>query len=103
MPDIFREQINLFGLIRSTEEVIAFKRFGLAPWWTDLDVRINFWRPLPSITHYLEYQAFGHSAIAAHLISIAFYALSAFLVSRLRARYLPHVRSRVVGVAIYTR
>lgn len=101
LPDIFREHINLFGLIRSTEEVIAFKRFGLAPWWTDLDVRINFWRPIPSITHYLEYQAFGHSPIAAHLISIAFYALGVFLVYRLLARYLSHALPLVIGVAVY--
>jgi hypothetical protein len=101
LPDIFNEHINLFGLIRSTDEVIAFKRFGLAPWWTDLDVRINFWRPLPSITHWLEYQAFGHSTIAAHLISIAFYALSVFLVYRLLARYLTIGLPLVIGVAVY--
>ncbi len=100
-PDIFREHVNLFGLIRSTEEVHAFKRFGLAPWWTDLDVRINFWRPIPSITHYLEYLAFGHDTIAAHLISIAFYALSVFLVYRLLARYLTYALPLVIGVAVY--
>ena len=101
LPDIFTEQFNLFGLIRSTDEVIAFKRFGLAPWWTDLDVRINFWRPIPSITHWLEYKAFGHSTIAAHLISIAFYALSVFLVYRLLARYLLQALPLVLGVAVY--
>jgi hypothetical protein len=101
LPDIFNEQLNLFGLIRSTDEVLAFKRFGLAPWWTDLDVRINFWRPIPSITHWLEYQAFGHSTIAAHLISIAFYALSVFLVYRLLTRYLPNALPLAIGVAVF--
>lgn len=101
LPDIFHEQINLFGLIRSTEEVKVFKQTGLAPWWTDLDVRINFWRPLPSITHWLEYQAFGHNTIAAHLVSIAFYALSVFLVYRLLARYLMAGLPLVLGVAVY--
>lgn len=101
LPDIFNEQINLFGLIRSTDEVIAFKRFGLAPWWTDLDVRINFWRPIPSITHWLEYRAFGHSTIAAHLISIAFYACSVFLVYRLLSRYLTAGIPLVLGVLVY--
>ncbi|HRI65343.1 MAG TPA: glycosyltransferase family 39 protein [Polyangium sp.] len=101
LPDIFREQINLFGLIRSTEEVIAFKKFGLAPWWTSNEVRINFWRPLPSITHWLEYQAFGHSTIAAHLISIAFYALNVYLVYRLLARYLKSAWPLILGVAVY--
>jgi len=101
LPDIFNEQINLFGLIRSTDEVIAFKRYGLAPWWTDLDVRINFWRPIPSITHWLEYRAFGHSTIAAHLISIAFYAFSVFLVYRLLARYLTAGIPLVLAVLVY--
>jgi len=101
LPDIFNEQVNLFGLIRSTDEVIAFKRFGLAPWWTDLDVRIHFWRPLPSMTHWLEYQAFGPSPIVAHLVSIAFYALSVFPVYRLPARYPPVRLPLVMGVAVY--
>ncbi len=101
-PDIFREHVNLFGLIRSTEEVVAFKRFGLAPWWTDPDMRINFWRPIPSITHWLEYLCFGHSAIAAHLINIGFYAGSVFLVHRLLSRYLSPARWPLVfAVAVF--
>lgn len=101
LPDIFNEQINLFGLIRSTEEVKAFKAYGLAPWWTDLDVRINFWRPIPSITHWLEYRAFGHNTAIAHLISIAFYALNVFLVYRILARYLTRAIPLALAVAIY--
>jgi len=87
-PDIFREHLNLFGLIRSSEEMAAFKRFGLAPWWADPEMRINFWRPLPSITHWLEYLAFGHSAVAAHLVNIGFYTTSVLLCYRLLARFL---------------
>lgn len=101
LPDIFNEQINLFGLIRTTDEVIAFKRFGLAPWWTDLDVRINFWRPIPSITHWLEYQVVGHSSVVAHLLNIAFYSLSVFLVYRLLSRYLTAAIPLVLGVMVY--
>ncbi|MDC0747185.1 ArnT family glycosyltransferase [Polyangium mundeleinium] len=101
-PDIFREHLNLFGLIRSNEEVAAFKKFGLAPWWTDPDMRINFWRPIPSITHWLEYQLFGHSAIAAHLINIGFYTATVFLVHRLLARYLSPSRWPLVfAVAVF--
>lgn len=101
LPDIFNEQINLFGLIRSTEEVKAFKLYGLAPWWTDLDVRINFWRPIPSLTHWLEYRAFGHSTVISHLIGIGFYALNIFLVYRLLARYLKNAVPLALAVAIY--
>ena len=101
-PDIFREHFNLFGLIRSSEEMIAFKRFGLAPWWSDLGMRINFWRPLPSITHWLEYLCFGHSTIAAHLINIGFYAISVGLVWRLLARYLkPGSVGLLFAVAVF--
>jgi hypothetical protein len=101
-PDIFREHVNLFGLIRSSEEIAAFKRFGLAPWWTDDAMRINFWRPIPSITHWLEYLCFGHSAVAAHLINIAFYSVSVLLVYRLLARYLSPSRiGLVLAVAVF--
>lgn len=101
-PDIFREHVNLFGLIRSTEEMIAFKRFGLAPWWSDLGMRINFWRPIPSITHWLEYLAFGHSTVAAHLVNIAFYGVSVVLVWRLLSRFLaPGSVGLLLAVAVF--
>jgi hypothetical protein len=100
-PDIFNKDWNLFGMIKSGEEVTAFKRFGLAPWWTSSEVRINFWRPIPSITHWLEYQAAGHSAAVSHLVGIGFYVLSVYLVYRLLSRYLPQRWPLAFAVAVF--
>lgn len=102
LREAFYDRLNLFGMIRSVEEVTAFKRFGLMPWWASDQVRINFYRPLPSITHWLEYQAFGNNPAAAHLVSIGFYVLSVYLVYRLLARFLPESRwALAVAVAVF--
>jgi hypothetical protein len=101
-PDMFRGQLNLFGMIRSTEEVTTLKRFGLVPWWTDDALRIDFWRPIPSFTHWLEYQLVGHSAVGAHLVNTLIYVLCALLVYRLLARFLAVDRwPLVVAVAVF--
>jgi len=99
LTEIFTDRINLFGMIKSSDEVAAFKHFGLLPWWASEEMRINFYRPLPSIVHWLEYKAFGHHAAIAHLVSIAFYVLSVYLVSRVLARFLPD-RSAVHVLAV---
>lgn len=100
--EIFTDRLNLFGMIRSSDEVAAFKHFGLAPWWASEELRINFFRPLPSMVHWLEYQLFGHDAAAAHLVSIAFYVLSVYLVSRVLARFLPERSpAHVLAVLIF--
>lgn len=50
-------------------------RRGPWPWYTDLDLKIRFFRPLSSALLWLEHGAFGHAAIGYHVHSILWYAL----------------------------
>lgn len=99
LTSIFTERLNLFTLVKSSEEIIAFKSFGLMPWWTSEDMRIAFFRPIPSILHWLEYRLFGHDAAVAHLVGIGWYVFSIWLVSRVLSRFLPE-RSPVHVLAV---
>jgi len=102
LPEAFERHFNLFGMVRSAEEVGILKRYGLLPWWTSDEMRINFFRPIPSITHWLDFTLFPRNAAFAHLVSIAWYLLAIYLVYRLLARFLDETSnaSRVLLLAV---
>ena len=85
-PEMYRESGNLFGLIQNGDEVGVLRHHGIVPWWTSLDLRIDFLRPIPSFTHYLDFSLFGRNAVVAHLHSLLWYGLTIWLVFRLLER-----------------
>lgn len=102
LPEVFTKQLNLFGFIRSTEEVQVFRNWGLAPWWTSDALRIDFYRPIPSLTHWLDFALFGKNPAAAHLVSIGWYLLSIALVYRVMSRFIPDgSRTLLLAIAIF--
>ncbi len=80
---------NLFGLVNSGEEVRVFRDRGVLPWWASDDMRIVFWRPLPSLTHWVDWRVFGQNPVAMHLVSIGWYLLVIALAWRVYARFFP--------------
>src|SRR5688572_9753374 len=53
----------------------------MLPWWTDERLRIAFFRPLSSLTHWLDERLYPASALSMHLHSLLWFAamLSAVL------------------------
>jgi hypothetical protein len=49
-------------------------RGGPWPWWTDLDLKIRFFRPLSSALLWADHALFGHSPVGYHLHSLVWYA-----------------------------
>lgn len=78
---------NLFGLVRDAGEVSVYRERGILPWWASDDMRIAFWRPLSSFTHWLDVRCFGDDARAMHAVSLGWYALTVALVHRVFARF----------------
>lgn len=102
LPEVFTRQLNLFSFITSTEEVRVLRNWGLAPWWTSDALRIDFYRPIPSLTHWLDFALFGKNAAAAHLVSIGWYLLSIALVYRVMARFIADgSRTLLLAMAIF--
>ncbi|AKT39306.1 hypothetical protein [Chondromyces crocatus] len=102
LKEIFTDRFNLFTLVNSADQVVAFKHFGLMPWWTSEEMRIAFFRPIPSILYWAEHQIFGGNAAIAHLVGIGWYAFSVYLVSRVLARFLkPGSAVHVLAVLIF--
>lgn len=102
LPSLFRDRLNLFAFVRSPEEVQILRRWGIAPWWTSDALRIDFFRPIPSITHWLDFALFGKNAAAAHLVSIGWYLLSLALVYRVMTRFIKEgSRTLLLAIAIF--
>jgi len=102
LPEVFTKQLNLFRFIGSTEEVRVFRNWGLAPWWTSDALRIDFYRPIPSLTHWLDFALFGKNAAAAHLVSIGWYLVSIALVYRVMSRFIEDgSRTLLLAMAIF--
>lgn len=56
---------------------------GVFPWWTSDDWKGRFFRPLTSLTLWLDHALFGGWAMGFHLTGLVWYAVLLFLVHRL--------------------
>ena len=56
---------------------------GWLPWWTSPDFRINFFRPLPSLLHLLDYRLYGLDVRGWRITTLAVWLLLLWAVLRL--------------------
>ena len=102
LPEIFRGHYNLFSFTHSAAENQIYRNWGVLPWWTSDALKIDFFRPIPSLTHWLDFALFGRNPAAAHLVSIGWYMLSIALVYRVLARFIEDgSRTLLLAVAIF--
>jgi hypothetical protein len=97
--------LRAVGLGRNHEVAVAGSRFdmftffsdapgdrfrqidaGWSPWWTGADLRVRFFRPLSSLSHWLDFQIWPSSPLPMHLENIALYAGVVFAVTVLYRR-----------------
>lgn len=65
---------GLFGFMNGDpQRATALMEQGLLPWWIDPDVRYSFWRPLPELTHLLDYRLFNGQPVLMHVHSLAWH------------------------------
>lgn len=72
----------------SLERNEAFMNRGMLPWWSTPEARLAFWRPLASLTHYLDFAFWGDNAFVMHLQNLVWYGLLAFIMAWLYSRML---------------
>jgi hypothetical protein len=61
-----------FGGVPAPDE--PGRQFGFFPWWTSPDWKIRFFRPLTSLTLWLDHFLFGRWSVGYHLTSLAWFA-----------------------------
>lgn len=60
---------------------------GIMPWWSVGNWKMDFWRPVASMTHWVDYKIFGETAWPMHVHSLLLYGLLVFFVARLYRRF----------------
>jgi hypothetical protein len=64
---------------------------GLVPWWADPGWKISFWRPLASLSHFVDFKLWRDHTWIMHLHSMALYGILAFATTRLYQRHIAPV------------
>ena len=71
---------NLYAFLPA-DKVKRIIDAGYLPWWTYEGTKAVFWRPLTSLTLWLDYQLFPDSAALMHAHSIRWFAAVAWLIT----------------------
>jgi len=86
---LLKSPIDMFeffdGDPNHTSEIMDY---GFFPWWTYKGIKGAFWRPLASITHWLDYILWPDKPILMHVQSILWYAALAVAVTFLYRRFI---------------
>ncbi|HVR96382.1 MAG TPA: hypothetical protein VMW27_07200 [Thermoanaerobaculia bacterium] len=65
------------------------RELGELPWWTAPDLRLAFFRPLSSLSHWLDFQLWPDSPVLMHVHNLAWFALLVFLAGWIYRGVLP--------------
>lgn len=98
---VLRPPWDLFTFYHDASTTRFLRDLGVAPWWTDLELRIRFCRPLASLTHWLDARLLGGSALAQHGQSLLWYALLVGLVAALLRRVSSSRLAAALGAGIF--
>ncbi len=89
LPEIDNATFDTFSFGKGTpEEHEAYLARGLVPWWSDPAWKISFWRPVASLSHYVDFTLWPNQTWLMHLHSMLLYGILAFAVTRLYQRHL---------------
>ena len=71
---LLSQQFNFFD--PASENYQALKDVGVLPWWIGDDALLHFFRPLATVTHYLDYQFWPNNSHLMHLVNVLWYVLA---------------------------
>jgi hypothetical protein len=84
LPDVLADQFGFLGPDRNAQLMDV----GVLPWWTLASARVSFFRPLASLTHWLDYQLWPDSPFLMHLHNLLWYGSLCGLVTFVYRRFM---------------
>jgi hypothetical protein len=85
---ILDSPIDMFNFFNGDPERISeLMDYGFLPWWTYDKIKGAFWRPLASITHWLDYTLWPDTLVLMHLQSLIWYGVLVIAVAFLYRRF----------------
>ena len=88
LPGLPKSSLDLFSFAgHSVGGNVTARDSGLYPWWTDLDVKLAFFRPLASLTHSIDWRLWPQSPFLMHLHNLVWFALALAAVALFYRRF----------------
>ncbi|MCC6694528.1 MAG: hypothetical protein IT365_02755 [Candidatus Hydrogenedentes bacterium] len=89
LPEVTNGILDTFSFGKGEpDEHSRYLARGIIPWWADAQWRIAFWRPLSSLSHYVDYRLWPDHTWLMHVHSMLLYAALAYATTRLYQRHL---------------
>ncbi|MET0287764.1 MAG: hypothetical protein ABW352_24965 [Polyangiales bacterium] len=80
--------LNLYAFARGSEEMKGLINEGAAPWWAEPNLHFEFFRPLSSLTHQLDYRLWPEQPVVMHLHSLLWFGVLLWTVGLLYQRFI---------------
>jgi len=97
-PEWTRSPVNAFAFVNGDDEFIRRGiENGRIPWWTHPKLKLAFFRPVTSLTHWIDFRAWPDQPWLMHLQSLFWFAGAIFAAATLYRRLL--LPARVAGFA----
>ncbi|OHB65591.1 MAG: hypothetical protein A2168_05840 [Planctomycetes bacterium RBG_13_50_24] len=93
---------DMHSFARTQQDIDNLKESGLCPWWTAKNLRFANWRPLDSLTHWLDYRLFPDSPSLMHLHNIAWFTAVVFLLAILYRQLMAPVWMATLAALLYS-
>lgn len=98
LPGMPQNPLDLFSFAgHSPGSNLAARDAGLFPWWTDLDTKLAFFRPLSSLTHLIDWCLWPGSPVMMHVQNLVWFALALWAVAAVYRRF--YVDRAIAGLA----
>ena len=75
--EVVDQQFNFYDNISptSSDAYQAYKNYGALPWWSSNDAMLHFFRPLATLTHYIDYQLWPNNSHMMQAVNLLWYVL----------------------------
>ena len=93
---------DMHSFARTQRDIDNLKESGLCPWWTAKNLRFANWRPLDSLTHWLDYRLFPDSPPLMHLHNIVWFTAVVFLLAILYRQLMTPVWMATLAALLYS-
>lgn len=103
VPSVWQTSDNLFSFFNETknQNLSKAKSTGWIPWWTSQELKVDFWRPLTALTHWLDYKLWPEFPIAMHLQNVAWYLVLVVAIFALFERLKLNTGAALLATSLY--
>jgi hypothetical protein len=86
-PGVKRAPWDAYTFAASPSQIKVLVEESVVPWWSDPEARLSFFRPLSSLTLWLDHHAWPKAPVLMHMHSLVWYALLLIVIAHVYRRF----------------